>query len=171
MRVKIDTTDLKILNDLQNDGRMTNLELSQRCDISPPPCLRRVKRLERDGLIKGYHADINPQALGYNVTVFAQVTLKSQNDSDLRNFENLVKSWPMVRECYLISGGSDYFMKIRAKDLDDYQDFHSNTLGQCVLVTHIRTSLVLREAKYFPGIPLDTPSQTVHIPLRVVGSV
>src|SRR5271154_3368742 len=97
-RTKLDRVDRRILDDLQTDGRMTNVELARRAGISAPPCLRRVRALEEGGFIKGYHAQVDPQALGFNVTVFAQVGLNSQAEPDLKAFEDLVKSWPEVRE-------------------------------------------------------------------------
>ncbi len=92
-QIKLDRIDRRILRDLQADGRMTNVELAQRVGISAPPCLRRVRALEKAGLIRGYHADINPEALGFGVTVFAQVGLSSQSDQDLRGFEEMVSHW------------------------------------------------------------------------------
>src|SRR5690349_14624843 len=96
-RVKLDRIDRRILRDLQADGRMTNVDLAKRVGISAPPCLRRVRALEEAGIIRGYRADINPEALGYGVTVFAHVGLASQAEADLRAFEALVESWPQVR--------------------------------------------------------------------------
>ena len=90
-RVKLDAIDLQILNELQNDGRITNVELSERVGISAPPCLRRVRALEKSGLIRGYHADLNGKALGFEVTVFAMVGLHSQAEADLKAFEALAK--------------------------------------------------------------------------------
>lgn len=167
--MKLDDIDRKIIHDLQEDGRLTNVELARRCNISAPPCLRRVRQLEEAGIIKSYHAVIDPQSMGYNVTIFAQVTLKSQSDEDLRSFESLVGTWPMVRECYLISGGCDYFMKICAKDWDDYQSFYGNVLGKSPLVTQIQTYLVIRDAKNLPGIPIEEVSIPTMRSLKVVG--
>src|SRR5260221_5546974 len=98
-REKLDKIDLGILADLQADGRMTNVDLAERAGISAPPCLRRVRALERAGVIRGYHADISPASLGYNVTVFAQVGLASQTEQDLRAFQALVKTLPEVPRC------------------------------------------------------------------------
>src|ERR671912_2198013 len=103
-RVKLDRIDRRILRDLQADGRMTNVELARRAGISAPPCLRRVRALEESGYIRGYHADINPEALGFGVTIFAQVGLASQAEADLKAFEELVRSWPEVRECHMLAG-------------------------------------------------------------------
>ena len=89
-RVKLDKIDRRILHDLQADGRITNVELARRAGISPPPCLRRVRALERAGYVRGYHAELEPKALGFDVMVFAHVGLASQADSDLQAFEELV---------------------------------------------------------------------------------
>src|SRR5690606_16052924 len=120
-RVKLDLIDRKILADLQADGRMTNVELAQRVGISAPPCLRRVRALEEAGYIKGYHAELNPQLLGYGVTVFAMVGLNSQAEHDLVAFEQTVANWPQVRECYMLAGENDFILKIVARDWDAYQ--------------------------------------------------
>ncbi len=122
-RVKLDRIDRRILRDLQNDGRMTNVELARRAGISAPPCLRRVRALEEAGYIRGYHADINPEALGFGVTVFAQVGLTSQAEADLRKFEELVNTWPLVRECHMLAGETDFLLKVVAEDWDSYQRF------------------------------------------------
>ena len=95
-RAKLDKIDLRILADLQADGRMTNVDLAARAGISAPPCLRRVRALEEGGYLKGYHAEVNAEALGFGVTVFAHVGLNSQAETDLKAFEALVGSWPMV---------------------------------------------------------------------------
>ena len=103
-RAKLDRIDLRILADLQADGRMTNVELAERAGISAPPCLRRVRALEQAGFIKGYHAEINAEAMGFGVTIFAHVGLISQAETDLKAFEDLVRSWPQVRECHMLAG-------------------------------------------------------------------
>src|SRR3954452_5364675 len=95
---RLDAIDRQILRELQDDGRMTNVELARRVGISAPPCLRRVRALEKAGYIRGYHADINAEALGFGVTIFAQVGLSSQNEADLKAFEELTQTWPEVRE-------------------------------------------------------------------------
>src|SRR5947209_14166044 len=101
-RVKLDRIDRRILHDLQTNGRMTNVELARRAGISAPPCLRRVRRLEEAGIIRGYHADSDAQRLGWTVTFFAIVGLESQRESVLSGFEQLVATWPEVRECHMI---------------------------------------------------------------------
>ncbi len=154
-KVKLDRIDRKILNDLQEQGRMTNVELAQRAGISAPPCLRRVRALEEAGVIKGYHADIDASTLGFGVTVFAQVGLSSQSETDLKKFEDLVRSWPLVRECYLVSGEADFIMKIVAEDWDSYQKFLTSHLTTAPNVSHIKSALGIRVAKHKPGVPVD----------------
>ena len=98
-RAKLDRIDRRILSDLQSNGRMTNVELASRVGLTAPPCLRRVRSLEEDGVIRGYHADLDPSKLGFAITVFAMVSLKSQAESALREFEDHMRSLPEVREC------------------------------------------------------------------------
>jgi DNA-binding Lrp family transcriptional regulator len=157
--VKLDKIDRQILRDLQDDGRLTNVELARRAGISAPPCLRRVKALEESGTIRGYHADISPEILGFGITVFAQVGLSSQNDADLRQFEKKVNEWPMVRECHMLAGEADFLLKIVAKDWDAYQKFLSSQLTTAQNVRHVKTKLVIRSAKVRPGIPIDDEKQ------------
>lgn len=155
-KVKLDRIDRKILNDLQDTGRMTNVELAERAGISAPPCLRRVRALEDAGVIRGYHADVDHAALGYGVTVFAQVGLESQSETDLRAFEDLVKTWSLVRECHLVSGEADYILKIVAEDWDAYQKFLTQHLTAYPNISQIKSALGIRVAKYKPGVPIDT---------------
>lgn len=154
-KVKLDRIDRKILHDLQENGRMTNVELAERAGISAPPCLRRVRALEEAGVIKGYHADIDPNSLGFGVTVFAQVGLSNQAETDLKKFEDLVRTWPLVRECYLVSGEADYILKIVAEDWDAYQKFLTSHLTTAPNVSHIKSALGIRVAKHKPGVPVD----------------
>ena len=154
-RVKLDRVDLSILNDLQEDGRMTNVELAKRAGITPPPCLRRVRALERNGYIRGFHADVNPEALGFTVTVFAQVGLASQAESDLAAFEETVQQWPEVRECHMLAGETDFLLKIVASDWDAYQRFVTTKLTTARNVAHVKSALAIRATKNLPGVPID----------------
>ncbi len=154
-RVKIDAIDRRILGDLQANGRMTNVELARRVGISAPPCLRRVRALEEAGYIRGYHADINAEALGFGVTAFAMVGLNSQAEVDLVAFEELVESWPMVRECYMMAGEIDFILKIVAKDWDTYQHFLTEELTAAPNVGHVKTALTIRTSKASPGVPIE----------------
>jgi DNA-binding Lrp family transcriptional regulator len=152
--VKLDKIDRRILRDLQADGRMTNVELARRAGISAPPCLRRVRALEEAGLIRGYHANINAEALGYAVTVFAHVGLGSQAEPDLKAFEALVQTWPEVREASMLAGETDFLLKIVATDWDSYQRFLTTKLTAAPNVAHVKSALAIRTSKYEPGVPV-----------------
>jgi DNA-binding Lrp family transcriptional regulator len=154
-RVKLDRIDRRILHDLQENGRMTNVELARRAGISAPPCLRRVRALEKAGLIKGYHAEINAEALGFSVTVFAQVGLSSQAEADLRAFEGLMASYPEVRECHMLAGEADFLLRIVATDWDAYQRFLTSKLTPAPNVSHVKTALAIRSSKSEPGVPVE----------------
>jgi DNA-binding Lrp family transcriptional regulator len=152
---KLDPIDRHILAELQADGRMTNVELARRVGISAPPCLRRVRTLEEDGLIRGYHADIDPRALGFEVEVFAMVGLSSQAEADLRAFEKRCLAWPLVRECHMLNGEIDFILKCVAPDLSSFHSFLIGELTAAENVASVRTSLVIRAAKTEPAIPFD----------------
>ena len=134
---------------------MTNVELARRTGISAPPCLRRVRALEQAGVVRGYHADVNPAALGFGVTVFAQVGLSSQAEHDLKAFEELVKSWPQVRECHMLAGETDFLLKVVAEDWDAYQRFLTTQLTTAPNVNHVKSALAIRTAKQLPGVPIE----------------
>jgi DNA-binding Lrp family transcriptional regulator len=153
-RVKLDRIDRRILSDLQQNGRMTNVELAGRAGISAPPCLRRVRALEEAGFIRGYHADLNAELLGYAVTVFAQVGLSSQAEADLKAFESLMQSWPEVRECHMLAGETDFLLKVVALDWDAYQRFLTTRLTAAPNVSHVKSALAIRTCKSEPGVPI-----------------
>ena len=154
-KVKLDAINRRILKALQEDGRMSNVNLARSVGISPPPCLRRVRALRDAGYIEGYHANLNDDALGYGVTVFALVGLHSQAEIDLTAFEALVESWVMVRECFMLAGEIDYILKIVARDWDEYQNFLTSQLTAAPNVAHVKTCLTVRNSKKLPGVPLD----------------
>jgi DNA-binding Lrp family transcriptional regulator len=153
-RHRLDTIDRKILAELQDNGRMTNVELSRRAKITAPPCLRRVRALEKAGLIRGYHADLDAKALGYELTAFAFVGLSSQNEQDLKGFEEQIRNWPMVRECYMLSGEVDFVLKCVARDLSEFQTFVTELTG-LKNVASVKTALAIRPSKREPGVPVD----------------
>jgi DNA-binding Lrp family transcriptional regulator len=150
----LDEIDLKILAEIQADGRITNVELAKRVGISPPPCLRRVRTLEEEGYIQGYRGLLDPRRLGFDVTVFASVHLSSQAEADLRAFEEFVRAEPLVRECWMLSGEVDFILKCVAPDMATFQDFVTN-LTAAPHVRNVRTSLVLHNSKYEAAVPLD----------------
>jgi len=152
---KLDQIDRLILAELQADGRMTNVELARRVGISAPPCLRRVRTLEEAGLIRGYHADVDARALGFEVQVFAMVGLHSQAEADLSAFEDRCRSWPLVRECHMLNGEIDFILKCTAPDLSTFQSFLTEQLTAADNVASVKTSLVIRGAKDDPGVPFE----------------
>ncbi|GAB5389119.1 MAG: Lrp/AsnC family transcriptional regulator [Alphaproteobacteria bacterium] len=154
-RVKLDRIDLKILKDLQDDGRMTNVDLAKRAGISAPPCLRRVRALEKAGFITGYHAELDPQKLGYGVTVFAQIKLSSNAEHDLEDFRATIDSWPEVRESYMLAGDYDFQLKVVAPDWDGYQKFLTKKLTAAPKVSQIKSFLSVAVTKKVPGVPVN----------------
>lgn len=155
-QVKLDKIDRRILNDLQVNGRITNVELAKNAGISAPPCLRRVRNLEDAGLIVSYHARVNASALGYPMTVFTNVKLKSVGEGELKKFEQQIERWPMVREAYLMTGDNDFLLKIVARDWDDYQNFLTTQLLDGPNVASVKSSLSVKTSKLLAGVPIVT---------------
>ncbi len=149
----LDAIDRRILAELQEDGRITNVELARRAGISAPPCLRRVRRLEEAGIIRGYHADSDPERLGWQITFFAIVGLESQKQSVLSGFERMVADWPEVRECHMIRGGGDFLLRLLARDAG-----HENELTQRLTgaahVSRVQTLNTIRTSRNLAGVPL-----------------
>jgi DNA-binding Lrp family transcriptional regulator len=154
-RVRLDKIDRQILAILQDQGRITNVKLAHDVGISPPPCLRRVRALEDAGYIRGYHGDIDPGMLGYGVTVFAHVGLQSQAEHDLQAFEALVAKWPMVRECQMLAGETDFILKVVAQDWDAYQSWLTSELTPAPNVDQVKSALAIRSSKDLPGVPFE----------------
>jgi len=151
----IDELDRSILAILQEEGRITNVELASRVGLTAPPCLRRMRALEEAGVIKGYHAELDPGALGYGIMVFALVSLRSQAEADLRAFESHVATMPEVRECHMLNGEIDFILKIVAHDLQSFQHFLTSKLTPAPNVASVKTSLTIRTSKTSCGIPVD----------------
>ncbi len=154
-QVSFDAIDRAILAELQHDGRITNVDLAARIGLTAPPCLRRVRALEEDGTIEGYHARLNPMRLGYTITVFAMVSLKSQAEADLIAFEKHVATLEPVRECYMLNGEIDFMLKIVARDLQEFQSFLTTSLTPAPNVAGVKTSLTIRTSKQVPGVPVS----------------
>ena len=151
---ELDAIDRKILKELQEDGRITNVELARRVGISAPPCLRRMRALEEAGYIKGYRALLDEKLLGYEVTVFAMVHLTSQAEADLKAFEDFVRKEPLVRECWMLSGEIDFVLKCVAPDLKTFQAFVAE-LTAAPHVRNVKTSLTLRNSKDAAMVPME----------------
>lgn len=154
-QVSFDRIDRRILAELQADGRMTNVDLAEHVGLTAPPCLRRVRALEEGGVIEGYHASLSAARLGYTITVFAMVSLKSQAESDLRAFEQHVARLDPVRECHMLNGEIDFILKIVARDLQEFQSFLTSSLTTAPNVAGVKTSLTIRTSKHVPGVPVD----------------
>ena len=151
----LDEIDRRLLAELQAEGRVTNVELAQRVGLTAPPCLRRVRGLEEEGVIKGYHADLDASKLGFAITVFAMVSLKSQAESALREFEDHMAGLDEVRECHMLNGEIDFILKVVSRDLQSFQEFLTSKLTPAPNVESVKTSLTIRTAKHMPGVPLE----------------
>ena len=150
----LDKIDREILSLLQEDGRMTNVDLAERVGLTAPPCLRRVRALEQAGVIRGYHADCDAAKLGYPITVFAMVSLRSQAEQDLAQFEQHIATIPEVRECHMLNGEIDFILKIVAPDLESFQRLLTTQLTAAPNVASVKSSLTIRTAKAKTGVPI-----------------
>ncbi|MCX5614330.1 Lrp/AsnC family transcriptional regulator [Bombella saccharophila] len=149
----LDEIDRHILAELQQDGRVTNVELARRVGISAPPCLRRVRRLEEMGLIQGYHATLAPAPLGWTISFYALVGLDSQKSIVLEEFEALVAQWPEARECHMIRGGEDFLVRLMARDVE-HQNRLTRDLIEVSHVVRVQTFQVIRTSCERAGVPL-----------------
>ena len=147
LKADLDAIDWKILKELQADGRMTNVELSRRVGISAPPCLRRVKRLEETGIIRGYRALLNTRELGLGVVAFCLIGLNHQSDAELKAFAERTRKWPIVRRSWMVSGESDFILHCVASDLSEFQTFVIEDLTSSPNVDTVRTALTIRQVK------------------------
>jgi len=154
--MKLDSIDLKILAELQRDSKVTNLELAQRVNLSPSPCLTRVKRLESEGLIRDYVALLNPKMLGLNLNVFIFISLKAQNREMLEHFEDRVCAHEAVMECYLMTGDADYLIRVAMPDVEALERFIVDHLSPMPEVEKIRSSFALKQVRYKTALPLTT---------------
>ncbi|MEE8188347.1 MAG: Lrp/AsnC family transcriptional regulator [Kiloniellales bacterium] len=159
-RVKLDRIDLQILKDLQENGRITNVELARRAGISAPPCLRRVRALEQAGLLRGYHADLDTEALGFEVLFFALVGLDSQSETVLGAFEEVMAAWPEVRECHMVRGPCDFVLKIVARNTA-HENEVTTRLTAASHVATVQTIQSIRTSTDRPGVPLDLEVEDV----------
>ena len=150
----LDEIDRQLLQELQAEGRVTNVELARRVGLTAPPCLRRVRALEDEGVIRGYHADLEPSKLGFAIVVFAMVSLKSQAETALREFEEAMQDLPEVREVHMLNGEIDFIIKIVSEDLQSFQEFLTSKLTPAPNVESVKTSLTIRTSKLEPGVPL-----------------
>ena len=143
--MKLDRIDIKILHELQKNGRVTNVELAEQAHLSESSCLRRVRQLEADGVIERYAAIVSQQAVGLPLNIFVTITLESQSEVALRAFEKEIASTQEVMDCYLMTGSADYLLRIVARDVDDLERIHSTRLTRLAGVSRVTSSIAMRQ--------------------------
>ncbi|HEY7172437.1 MAG TPA: Lrp/AsnC family transcriptional regulator [Vicinamibacterales bacterium] len=158
--MQLDDIDLKILEHLQQNARISNVDLAEQVGLSPAPCLRRVRALEEAGVIRRYLALVDQTALNIGVTVFVQVTLDLQVEGRLEIFEHAIMSRPEVLECYLMTGDADYLLRVVVPDVPAYERFLRDTLTRIESAAGIKSSFALKQVKYFTGLPLTYSRRT-----------
>lgn len=152
--ISLDAIDIRILTELQRDGRMSIADLSERVGLSPSPCLRRVRLLEEAGVIAGYVAMVDQNRVGLEVNVFASIRLERQREEELERFNAAVARWPEVMECYLMTGTRDYLMRIVVGSLGDYERFIKDKLSRLEGVASIESSFALSRVKHTTAVPI-----------------
>jgi len=152
--MNLDGTDLRILDELQRDGALSNVELSRRVHLSPSPCLARVKALEASGVVARYVALINAQAVGLSLNVFISISLKSQSKQALAEFEQRIAEHEEVMECYLMTGDSDYLIRVAVADIAALERFILDQLTPIPGIEQIRSSFALKQVRYKTALPL-----------------
>jgi len=155
--MKLDKIDIKILAELQKNGRVTNVELAERVNLSPSPCLMRVKKLQAEGFITGYSAQIDVSKLGQTLTVFTEITLKNHRQPDFARFIATVDRIDSVVECHLVSGGYDYLLKFVTAGISEYQTIIERLI-----------ELDIGIDKYFSFVVLKSPIVKSHLPLDII---
>ena len=152
--MNLDATDLRILTELQEDSSLTNIELARRVHLSPSPCLTRVKALEANGVIGRYVALVNPKQLGLNLSVFISISLKEQSKTALAEFEARIAEHDEVMECYLMTGDSDYLIRVAVADITALEKFILEQLTPIPGIEKIRSSFALKQVRYKTALPL-----------------
>ena len=150
----LDTTDINILKHIQENAKLSNVQLAERVHLSPSPCLARVRGLEKQGIISRYVTLLNPQTLGLNVSVFIQITLEKQAKKELDRFESAIRKRSEVMECYLMTGESDYLLRVLVPDVQALEHFIINELTRISGIANIRSSVALKQVKYETALPL-----------------
>jgi DNA-binding Lrp family transcriptional regulator len=152
--VHLDAVDLRILRELQQDGSLTNVELARRVHLSPSPCLARVKALEANGVIRQYVALADPKAVGLGLSVFINISLKEQSRESLAEFERRIAEHDEVMECYLMTGDSDYLIRVAVADIAALERFILEQLTPIPGIEKIRSSFALKQVRYKTALPL-----------------
>jgi Lrp/AsnC family leucine-responsive transcriptional regulator len=152
--MKLDPIDIKILNELQNDSSHSNVELAKRVHLSPSPCLMRVKALKDKGVIRNYVALADPKILGLGLNVFISISLKEQSKEALAEFEQRISEHDEVMECYLMTGDSDYLIRVAVADMGSLEKFILEQLTPISGIEKIRSSFALKQVRYKTALPL-----------------
>ena len=155
----LDSIDLALLDAVQKDGRLPLVELAKRINLSPTPCTIRLRKLEQDGVISGYHARLNPAALGQALMVFVTVSLKATDEATLKVFNAAVKPVKQILECHMVGGGFDYLLKIRVRDMGEYRDILGGVIGALPMVEGTHSYFVMEEVKESPLLPIPPKSK------------
>ena len=155
IKKELDGIDLKILRILQDEGRISNLDLSKKIGMSPPPTLRRVRDLEKNGFIDGFRANLDPSKLGYDLTAWIFISLKNQNEESLNKFEKLVWGWETIRECYMLNGEVDFILKCVSKNMSEFNDFLSKKITSNENVLSVKTAFAIKATKRLGNVPID----------------
>ena len=155
IKKELDGIDLKILRILQDEGRISNLDLSKKIGMSPPPTLRRVRDLEKNGFIDGFRANLDPSKLGYDLTAWIFISLKNQNEESLSTFEKLVWGWETIRECYMLNGEVDFILKCVSKNMSEFNDFLSQNITSNENVLSVKTAFAIKKTKKLGNVPID----------------
>ncbi len=155
IKKELDGIDLKILRILQDEGRISNLDLSKKIGMSPPPTLRRVRDLEKNGFIDGFRANLDPSKLGYDLTAWIFISLKNQNEESLNSFEKLVWGWETIRECYMLNGEVDFILKSVSKNMFEFNDFLLQNITSNENVLSVKTAFAIKTTKRLGNVPIN----------------
>ena len=152
---KLDKTDLKILRILQDEGRISNLDLSKKIEMSAPPTLRRVRELEKKGYIENITANLDAEKLGFDLTAWIFISLKNQNEESLGSFEKMVWGWEPIRECFMLNGEIDFILKCVVKNMNEFNDFLTTQVTPNENILSVKTAFVIKNTKKLGTVPLD----------------
>lgn len=155
MNINLDNIDLKILRILQENAKITNLQLSSEIGLSPAPTLERVKKLERKKLIKGYHAQLNSELVGVGISAIIQITLTRQVENAISNFKKEINKIPEIMECYQVTGNADYVIKVMMKDMRAFEELISQKLSKMEEIGQMQTMVILSQIKDSKVLPLS----------------
>lgn len=155
IKKELDSIDFKILRILQDEGRISNLDLSKKIGMSPPPTLRRVRDLEGEGYIDGFRANLDPSKLGYDLISWIFISLKNQNEESISTFEKLAWGWESIRECYMLNGDVDFILKCVSKNMNEFNDFLTKNITANENILSVKTAFVIKNTKKLGNVPLD----------------